>query len=154
MSWTYGGDPSASKTDEVRFLIGDTNPKKPILQDEEIAYLLELEGSALKAASKAAESAAAKFACLVDQAAGKVRASLSQKFKHYTDLSKKLRNDAARKTVCPFAGGISESQKETAERDNDRVEPFFTRDLHDTQRHINDERGREITESVNDNEVP
>lgn len=40
MSWTYSGDPTSSKVDECRFLIGDTNEKAPIMQDEEIAYLI------------------------------------------------------------------------------------------------------------------
>lgn len=41
MSWTYTGDPTASKTDECRFLIGDTNKNAPIMQDEEIQFLID-----------------------------------------------------------------------------------------------------------------
>lgn len=41
MTWTYTGDPKSSEVDKYRFLIGDTNPKEPILQDEEIAFVLE-----------------------------------------------------------------------------------------------------------------
>lgn len=40
MSWTYSGDPTSSKVDECRFLIGDTNKSAPIMQDEEIQYLI------------------------------------------------------------------------------------------------------------------
>lgn len=40
MSWTYSGDPQSSKLDECRFLIGDTNKEEPIMQDEEIMYIL------------------------------------------------------------------------------------------------------------------
>lgn len=40
MSWTYSGDPQYSLRDECRFLIGDTNPAEPIMQDEEIEYLI------------------------------------------------------------------------------------------------------------------
>lgn len=42
MAWSYSGDPSTSKKDEVRFLIGDTNINQQILSDEEIEYMLKL----------------------------------------------------------------------------------------------------------------
>lgn len=44
MSWTYSGDPANSKLDECRFLIGDTNSKAPIMQDEEIQYIITQAG--------------------------------------------------------------------------------------------------------------
>lgn len=40
MSWTYSGDPASSQLDECRFLIGDTNIDTPIMQDEEIQYII------------------------------------------------------------------------------------------------------------------
>lgn len=40
MSWTYSGDPSKSQKDAARFAIGDTDSAKPLLQDEEITYLI------------------------------------------------------------------------------------------------------------------
>lgn len=45
MSFTYSGDPSNSKLDECRFLLGDTNKDAPILQDEEINYIINQSGS-------------------------------------------------------------------------------------------------------------
>lgn len=41
MSWNYSGNPNESKKDEIRFLVGDTNENEPILQDEEIQYLID-----------------------------------------------------------------------------------------------------------------
>lgn len=41
MSWSYSGDPSASKLDECRFILGDTNKDSPIMQDEEIQYIID-----------------------------------------------------------------------------------------------------------------
>lgn len=40
MSWSYSGNPSASEIDACRFLIGDTNEESPIMQDEEIQYII------------------------------------------------------------------------------------------------------------------
>lgn len=45
MSFSYSGDPSSSKLDECRFTIGDTNSAEPIMQDEEIWYLIDTYGS-------------------------------------------------------------------------------------------------------------
>lgn len=45
MSFSYSGDPSTSPLDECRFILGDTNADTPILQDEEIAYLIDTYGS-------------------------------------------------------------------------------------------------------------
>lgn len=41
MAFSYSGDPRTSSLDEARFLIGDTNPDAPIMQDEEVQYLLD-----------------------------------------------------------------------------------------------------------------
>lgn len=41
MSWSYSGNPADSKLDECRFLIGDTNEDEPIMQDEEIQYIID-----------------------------------------------------------------------------------------------------------------
>lgn len=40
MSFSYSGDPSQSALDEARFLIGDTSVDAPIMQDEEILYII------------------------------------------------------------------------------------------------------------------
>lgn len=40
MSFTYSGCPSESELDAVRFALGDTNKDAPLLQDEEIQYLI------------------------------------------------------------------------------------------------------------------
>lgn len=45
MSFSYSGDPTSSDLDECRFLLGDTDSENPILQDEEIAYLISDAGS-------------------------------------------------------------------------------------------------------------
>ena len=40
MTWTYSGDPSLSELDSYRFKIGDTISTEPVLQNEEILYVL------------------------------------------------------------------------------------------------------------------
>ena len=41
MSFSYSGNPKDSPLDEARFLIGDTDAGKPIMQDEEIQYIID-----------------------------------------------------------------------------------------------------------------
>lgn len=41
MTWTYSGNPGASDKDKYRFLVGDTNEDQPILQDEEIQFIID-----------------------------------------------------------------------------------------------------------------
>ena len=40
MSWSYSGNPAYSQLDELRFMIGDTSESEPIMQDEELEYLI------------------------------------------------------------------------------------------------------------------
>lgn len=44
MSWNYSGNPADSKKDEYRFLLGDTDMSAPIMQDEEIQYIIDTYG--------------------------------------------------------------------------------------------------------------
>ena len=41
MTWSYSGDPNKSPLDKCRFLLGDTDESDPIMQDEEINYLID-----------------------------------------------------------------------------------------------------------------
>jgi len=41
MSWSYSGDPASSELDRCRFVLGDTNPNIPLMQDEEIQYIVD-----------------------------------------------------------------------------------------------------------------
>lgn len=41
MSWSYSGDPSKSLVDKCRFMIGDTDEEQPIMQDEEIQFIVD-----------------------------------------------------------------------------------------------------------------
>jgi hypothetical protein len=60
MTWTYNPALTTDK-DKVRFLVSDVDSAKPLLQDEEILGILEMEGAARRAAATCAESLAAHF---------------------------------------------------------------------------------------------
>lgn len=41
MTFSYSGDPIASILDEIRFMVGDTDERGPLLQNEEINFALK-----------------------------------------------------------------------------------------------------------------
>lgn len=125
MTWTYGGDPAANDRDKVRFLIGDTDTNDQQVSDEEIAYLLTSEGSVPGAAVAAVQALIAKFSRLVDKSVGDLSISYSQRVGQYEKLLRQLVQRRALRTGTPYAGGISESDKDTVEADTDRVRPEF-----------------------------
>lgn len=128
MVWTYSGNPAANEKDAVRFLIGDTDPDDPLLQDEEILYLLEHTNEVEGAAAEAAYSLAARFSRQADKSVGDLSLSLSQKSAAFWQLAESLWRRSGLRAL-PFAGGISKSQKRATEADADRVKPAFSRSM-------------------------
>ena len=96
MSWTYSADPSSSKKDAVRWLIGDTNPDDPLVQDEEINFCLtEFNGEIYRAASVTARNIAARFTGEAQSTSKSVGGlslskSLGDKAQRYERLAKSL----------------------------------------------------------------
>ena len=72
----------------------------------------------------------------------------SQKFEMYKKLATDLKRRVAIQEACPFAGALTETQKDVQEDDNDRVQPIFTRKLGDFSRQPNQDQGRAITEAI------
>ena len=131
--WSYSGDPLASERDAVRFMIGDTDACDKQLSNNEIDYLLQVEGSVTQAAIVAAENLAAKYARLVDEQVGAVRISYSQRSRRYSDIANTLKARRNTAGAAPYVGGISKSDKQIDENDSDLVRPAFTRDLHENE---------------------
>ena len=100
MTWTYTASPATVATDEVHFLVGDTDQTAPLVQDEEIDYYLTLYPKpagkpAYLAAAAVAEAIAAKFARKMDQTLGSLQASAKQQHDHYVELAQSLRTSYA-----------------------------------------------------------
>ncbi len=140
---TYSGDPSASDLDAVRFLIGDTGPVSPattpvfLLFNEEINYLLAQYPKVLAAAAAGADALCAKLARQVDELTGDLQRKCSQKSKQYGELADKLRKQASDPlTSLPitFGGGISITDIESREDDDDRFPDIFNIGEDDSRR--------------------
>ena len=134
MSWTYSGDPSASNTDAVRYLVGDIDTTAQLTTDEAIAWEVSQWPNIYLAAASVADSIAALLGRTQGMRADGVT---------YGDAAKEMRERA--KTLRAkgstagnggsgaagggvFVGGISIADKTAREQDTDRVKPSFTRE--------------------------
>ena len=131
MTFSYSGDPSKSDVDNVRFSLGDTIEKDNVLSNEEIKFLLnQVDGNIVSATIEGCRKIKAHYAHLCDETVGRVRNTWSQKYKHFELLLDALIEADTRSNLRPYAGGISKSDKEVRENNQDRVEPAFKTDLH------------------------
>src|ERR1700730_18670600 len=110
MTWTYDiSDLATSSLDQVRFVLGDTVPSDPQLQDEEINYVLAQRSSVYGAAAMCCRTLASKYSRSADQKAGDTQVWYSQIAKGYELRAIELEAAAAMSgtSVTPFAGGTS-----------------------------------------------
>jgi hypothetical protein len=126
--WTYSQNPALSAKDAVRFYSGDTDTTDQFVSDEEIAFALSEEGSAMAAAAAISEALAARFARQVDKSVGDLRLSLNQKAQAFAAKAQALRQRAATSTA-PYAGGLSQGERDSARADSDLIRPAFRVDL-------------------------
>lgn len=130
MSWTYSGSPAASPKDEVRFLIGDTEPLDQQLQDAEIEYCItSVYGSLANAppygnflpAAYAADNLAGLTARLADKSVGDLHIAYGNRFKQFQQLAQRLRARATNALIPPWAGGEHYSEKWANYADRDII---------------------------------
>lgn len=127
----------------VRLLVGDTDNADYVLQDTDIAFFLTSAGQDVWwAASLAAGAIAAKYARMVTNSQSDAHGvhtltrQYSDRYEHYIELAEKLmaqRNSNAQQALSAtgvYAGGISQSDKESRAADSDRPTSAFRRDLH------------------------
>jgi len=128
MAATY--NPAMPTTrDKVRFLIQDTVVASAMLQDEEIDFMLTEYPNYKLAAANCADVLSSKFSGMAEEKTiGNLKLTYRDKSKKYADLANRLRMQAS-KVVLPYAGGISQTDKESIEDDDDRVKPAFSRDM-------------------------
>lgn len=134
MTWSYVS-PADSEKDAVRFLVGDTDASDPLVTDEEIAYLVaEFPQSSYHAAAEVADSIAAKFSREVAHSGDGLSYAAEQLQQNYATLAERLRKQARRRHRSgfgPYVGGISQSERELADADTDKIPSAFRSEMHD-----------------------
>lgn len=90
MSFTYSGDPSNSKLDAIRFELGDTSPVMPLLQDEEIQYLIHTSASENVLLARVYRTAATAMGIrAIKRTLGPQSEDPTQRLKYFSDLATK-----------------------------------------------------------------
>ena len=105
-TWSYSGDPTTSAKDEVRFYIGDTDEDHQLLWDEEILFLTEKYTNTYWAAGVAANTLAARCAPTTEEKLGDWSGAYQQRYDHFLQLSKDMKEMAIRQAK-PFFGGTT-----------------------------------------------
>ena len=132
MTATYTNQPGTRPIDTVRFRVDDrdTIPETDAaLSDEEIQYLIDTSTHILTAAAAAADAIAGQYATAAkSKKVGDLEVDYGKgQAAEYVALAKSLRAEVSKKAgAAVYAGGISKSDKATAEADTDRVPSVFT----------------------------
>lgn len=125
MAWTYTNDPTNVQLDAVRLLIGDVLSADPQMTDEELNYLISVEGTTRRAAIAACRAQIALFSRLIDKAVGDLKFSYSQRAAAYRETLKGLEAQAERAAIGVIATGQSRSRKDVMRDDSDAVQHPF-----------------------------
>lgn len=147
MTWTY--DLTQILTVplmQVRYLVGDTMPTGPQVQDEEIAFALTQRPSVYGAAAIVCRALSAQKSRLVDTVnTADLRTTLSQQAGAYARQAIYYeQRDAKFGGVVPFAGGLNRSDKIRMECDPNRLPPAFNIGMQDNYFPVAPE-GNELT---------
>lgn len=132
MTATYSS-PEASDKDAVRFLIGDTNMDRPLVQNEEIDWLISkwkpVYNTVEYVAAVVADTIAARFAREANFSADGVSVSLANVANQFRELAASLRSQHKSLLAggLPDVGGIT-----PGEQTDPDIEPFdFGTGMHD-----------------------
>jgi hypothetical protein len=122
--FSYTHDPSNSDVDAVRFLVGDTNSKRPMLDDREVEWAIAQYPNQNLAAAVLAESLFGKFASQADISVGPVSKSYSKVAELFKKKADQLRSEACKMAIPSFPA-IRHSSKQQLEDNTDLVSPNF-----------------------------
>jgi hypothetical protein len=123
--FSYGGDPSFSASDAVRFLVGDTNAKRPLLDDREVAHAISKYTDQNLAAAFLADHLFGKFAAMSDFSVGPVRKNYSKVAELFKLKAQYLRDESA-KLAIPSFPATTHASKDTLSQNTGLTEPSFS----------------------------
>ena len=102
MSFSYSGDPSKSALDAARFLIGDTQEDSPIMQDEEILYIIDTYGEGTNTCKyQLFNRAATLFARDIKRSLGPQSEDPTSRLEYYAEQANYYKNLVATGGVSP-----------------------------------------------------
>lgn len=109
MTWTYTQAPEDEPIDAVRLLVGDTDVADPLIQDEEIEFMLGLqEGNQYLAAADIADVLSAKFTRSVSLSVEGLSAQFERRAIAFAELAVRLRQMNKRRRNKKFSHFLDE----------------------------------------------
>jgi len=136
MTWAYDIGALDKEVNQVRFLSQENNHDRPLVQDEEIAWVLTQEMNVYMAAARIAELAAARVGPVRSKTVG----TLTKVFT--TPAEFKLIADQLRTRgsfyMVPDAGGLSIQEVKDARAAIDMVQDSFAVGMHDNEQSVVD----------------
>ena len=130
MTWSYSS-PLDGLKDQVRYLVADTDTDDQLVTDEEILWQLTQYSDTRQAAVAVAQQIAVKFARYATVRSNDLSVDWNARATQYRMIAEDLKRQQQETWAQPYAGGISESDKEAVEEDTDRTLPSFIARLHD-----------------------
>jgi hypothetical protein len=120
--FTYGNNPAASDVDAVRFLVGDTNSDRPLLDDREVEWAITQYPDRNLAAASLAEHLFGVFASKGDFKVGPVNKSYSKVADLFKQKADQLRAEACKGAIPSFPA-THFSTKRVLEQNADLTRP-------------------------------
>lgn len=123
--FSYGNDPSASDQDAVRFLVGDTNSKRPLLDDREVDWAISQFPNKNLAAASLCEHLFGRFSSMADIRVGPVSKNYSKVAELFQKKALQLRREACL-TAMPSFPATRVASKRALEEDTSLTRPAFS----------------------------
>jgi len=130
MSWTFDSTSLSTSLSQVRLLIGDTNTNDQLLTDEEVNFFYSERSDIRLAAIECCSAIIGKLSRDIDRSNLGQSATRSQKIQHYKDLMERLRRETSAVAEV-FIGGVSVSNRDNLDSEDDFIKPAFSRDRND-----------------------
>ena len=132
MTWTYI-DTLATNRDRIRFLIGDTDTNNQLLSDDEIVWVVTQEENVYGAAATACRAIAGKLAREISRSSEGFSKSLSDQYRHYTELAETLDAKRGMTYAIPSFPAGSIDSKDALVEDTDIPRYDFKRGMNDIE---------------------
>ena len=124
LRFSYTGDPADRPIDAVRFLVGDTNSDRPLLDDREVEFAIDKNPNQNLAAATLAEHLFGLFIAKADISVGPVSKSFTRVAELFKTKADQLRSEAC-KTAIPSFPATQVSSREVLDLDDALTRPSF-----------------------------
>lgn len=118
MAFTYSGNPSTNEVDAIRFQTGDTNSKQPILQDEEIQWIISEYPESKRLAVAFRQCANHLAASAVKRKLGPQSEDATERLAYYKGMADKLEKLTSFSGTPPLPSYIGEKVFEKGMMEN------------------------------------